>query len=126
MLNAEYQGKSDFEAMTDGSVSNHFAAIESVLLKNECISGRYDLTTAASYASNTPVDSPGFTKVCISANGSVVADLENSYIEADLEFTLQYNGTSINDKKACIPTPGAAYTIPTQNGNLSSIIAKIY
>ena len=108
MLNPEYQGKSAYEAIEDGSVSNHFAAIESVLLKNECISGRYDLTTAASYASNTPVESPGFTKVCISTNGSVVADLENSYIEADLEFTLRYTGTGINGNSAVIRDPDTA------------------
>ena len=62
-LNPQSKGH-DLIDVLEGSVSNHFAAIESVLLKNECINGQYNLITAASYASNTPVDTPGFTKVC--------------------------------------------------------------
>ena len=90
-INPQHEGKSMYEVL-EGSVSNHFAAIESVLLKNECINGQYNLITAASYASNTPVDTPGFTKVCFSTNGANIADLENSYIEADIEYTLRYSG----------------------------------
>ena len=92
-INPQHTGNDMFDVL-EGSVSNHFAQIESVLLKNECINGQYNLTSAASYASNTPVDTPGFTKVCISTNGSNIADLENSYIEADIDFTLRYTGTN--------------------------------
>ena len=63
------------------------------------------MTTAASYASNTPVETPGFSKVCISTNGAVIADLENSYIEADLEYTLKYSNTNVNGNAAIIPDP---------------------
>lgn len=90
-LNPQAHGH-DLVDVLEGSVSNHFAAIESVLLKNECVNGQYNLITAASYASNTPVDSPGFTKVCFSTNGANIADLENSYIEADIDYTLRYSG----------------------------------
>ena len=103
-INPQAQGHDMFDVL-EGSVTNHFAAIESVLLKNEAVNGRYDLTTAASYASNTPVDTPGFTKVCISTNGSVIADLENSYIEADIEYTLKYTGTDVSDGAASVPDP---------------------
>ena len=90
-LNPQHTGNDAFDIL-EGSVSNHFAQIESVLMRNECINGAYNLVTAASYASNCPVDTPGFTKVCFSTNGSNIADLENSYIEADLEYTLRYSG----------------------------------
>ena len=105
-INPQAQGHDMFDVL-EGSVSNHFASIESVLLKNECINGQYNLVTAASYASNTPVDTPGFTKVCISTNGSNIADLENSYIEADVEYTLRYTGTSVNGTTAAIPDPAS-------------------
>ena len=103
-INPQAHGHDMFDVL-EGSVSNHFASIESVLLKNECINGQYNLITAASYASNTPVDTPGFTKVCFSTNGSNIADLENSYIEADIEYTLRYSGTSVEGDDACIPDP---------------------
>ena len=90
-INSQAQGHDVFDVL-EGSVSNHFAQIESVLMRNECVQGAYNLVTAASYASNCPVDTPGFTKVCFSTNGSNIADLENSYIEADLEYTLRYSG----------------------------------
>ena len=108
-LNPQFQGKDAWEVL-EGSVSNHFASIESVLLKNECINGQYNLVTAASYASNCPVDTPGFTKVCFSTNGSNIADLENSYIEADIEYTLRYSGTDVNGTDAAIPNPAALNT----------------
>ena len=69
-----------------GSVTSHFAQIDNVLLKNECVNGQYQLVTSASYAANTPVDSPGFTTVCISGNGSIITDLENSYITAKVKY----------------------------------------
>ena len=103
-INPQAHGHDMFDVL-EGSVSNHFAQIESVLLKNECINGQYNLITAASYASNTPVDTPGFTKVCFSTNGANIADLENSYIEADIEYTLRYSGTSVNGTSAAIPSP---------------------
>ena len=57
-INPQAHGHDMFDVL-EGSVSNHFAQIESVLLKNECINGQYNLITAASYASNCPVDTPG-------------------------------------------------------------------
>ena len=103
-INPQAHGHNMFDVL-EGSVSNHFAQIESVLLKNECINGQYNLITAASYASNTPVDNPGFTKVCFSTNGANIADLENSYIEADIEYILRYTGTSVNGGAAVVPDP---------------------
>ena len=100
-INPQAHGHNMFDVL-EGSVSNHFAQIESVLLKNECINGQYNLITAASYASNTPVDTPGFTKVCFSTNGSNIADLENSYIEADIDYILRYTGIA-NFDNALIP-----------------------
>ena len=84
-INPQLQGKGQFEVLA-GSVSSHFAAIESVLQQNECINGQYNLLTSASYAQGTPVIAPGFTRVCISSNGSIIMDLENSYITAELEY----------------------------------------
>ena len=69
-----------------GSVTSHFAQIDNVLLKNECINGQYQLVTSASYAANTPVNSPGFTTICISGNGAMVTDLENSYATAKVKY----------------------------------------
>ena len=103
-INPQAQGHDMFDVL-QGSVSNHFSQIESVLLQNECINGQYNLITAASYAANCPVSSPGFTKVCFSTNGSIVADLENSYIEADMEYTLRYSGID-NFNNARLPAPG--------------------
>ena len=74
--------------------------IDNVLLKNECIDGQYQLVTAASYAANTPVDAPVFTTVNISTTGAPVADLENSYITAELQYTLKLPG--FDPKKAFI------------------------
>ena len=45
-------------------------------------------TVSSSHGANTPVDSPGFTTVCISTNGSLLADLENSYITAKIKYNL--------------------------------------
>ena len=107
-INPQLQGKDQFEVLA-GSVSNHFAQIESVLLQNECVNGQYNMVSSACYSQNTPVASPGFTRVCISVNGSLIADLENSYITADLIYTLKYslaagqgdgNGAVANLKKA--------------------------
>ena len=89
-INPQLQGKDQFEVLV-GSVTNHFAQIESVLLQNECVNGQYNMVTSACYAQNTPIASPGFTKVCISVNGSLIADLENSYVTADLIYTLRYS-----------------------------------
>ena len=89
-INPQLQGKDQFEVLA-GSVTNHFAQIESVLLQNECVNGQYNMVSSACYSQNTPVASPGFTRVCISVNGSLIADLENSYITADLIYTLKYS-----------------------------------
>ena len=83
-INPQFQGHDQYDVML-GSVTSHFAQIDNVLLKNECINGQYQLVTSASYAANTPVDSPGFTTVCISGNGALVTDLENSYITAKVK-----------------------------------------
>ena len=97
-INPQLTGHDQFDVL-QGSVTNHFAKIESVLLQNECINGQYNLVTAASYGSNTPVETPGFTRVCISTNGSIIADLENSYIEANLIYRLKYNSVSFDNAK---------------------------
>ena len=76
-INPQFQGHDQYDVMK-GSVSAHFAEIDNVLLRNECINGQYQVVTQACYGANTPVDSPGFTTVCISTNGSLLADLENS------------------------------------------------
>ena len=112
-INPQAQGHSSIDVL-QGSVTNHFAQIESVLLQNECINGQYNLITSAAYAANCPVDAPGFTKVCFSTNGTIISDLENSYIEATLTYDLQYKGW---DKgKAVLPKPGdgSALSDPTK------------
>ena len=90
-INPQHQAHDQFDVLM-GSVSSHFAQIDNVLLQNECINGQYQLVTSASYSQNCPVTAPGFTRVCISTNGSIIADLENSYITAELEYTLSLNG----------------------------------
>ena len=95
-INPQLTGHDQFDVL-QGSVTNHFAKIESVLLQNECINGQYNLVTAASYGANCPVETPGFTRVCISTNGSIIADLENSYVEATLEYDLKYSGVKFID-----------------------------
>ena len=90
-INPQHQGHDQFDVLM-GSVSSHFAQIDNVLLQNECINGQYQLVTSASYSASCPVTAPGFTRVCISTNGSIIADLENSYITAELKYTLQLNG----------------------------------
>ena len=84
-INPQFQGHDQYDVMM-GSVTSHFSQIDNVLLKNECINGQYQMVTQASYAANTPVDSPGFTTVCISTNGALIADLENSYITAKIKY----------------------------------------
>ena len=123
-INPQHTGNDMFDIL-EGSVSNHFAQIESVLLKNECINGQYNLITAASYASNTPVDTPGFTKVCFSTNGSNIADLENSYIEADVEYTLRYSGLG---SFASAQLPKQAATLNTFHNNKAKVpyISKFF
>ena len=107
-INPQFQGHDQFDVL-QGSITNHFARIESVLLQNECINGQYNLVTSAAYAANCPVSTPGFTKVCISTNGSIVADLENSYIEADLEYTLNFKTDAIESlKDQFVPTAADA------------------
>ena len=86
-INPQFQGHDQYDVMK-GSVSAHFAEIDNVLLRNECINGQYQVVTQACYGANTPVDSPGFTTVCISTNGSLLADLENSYITAKIKYNL--------------------------------------
>ena len=90
-INPQFEGHDQYDVML-GSVTSHFAQIDNVLLKNECIDGQYQLVTAASYAANTPVDAPGFTTVNISTSGALVADLENSYITAEIQYTLRLPG----------------------------------
>lgn len=107
-INPQFQGHDQFDVL-QGSITNHFARIESVLLQNECINGQYNLITSAAYAANCPVSTPGFTKVCISTNGSIVADLENSYIEADLQYTLNFKCNQIKELlNQVIPTAADA------------------
>ena len=43
-INPQLQGKDQFEVLA-GSVTNHFAQIESVLLQNECVNGQYNIST---------------------------------------------------------------------------------
>ena len=97
-INPQLTGHDQFDVL-QGSVTNHFAKIESVLLQNECINGQYNLVTAASYGANCPVENPGFTRVCISTNGSIIADLENSYVEANLRYRLKYTGAEFTNAK---------------------------
>ena len=92
-INPQLQGKGQFEVLA-GSVTSHFAAIETILQQNECINGQYNLLTSASYVQGTPVVAPGFTRVCISSNGSIIMDLENSYITAELEYTMRWWGAA--------------------------------
>ena len=96
-INPQHQGHDQFDVLM-GSVSSHFAQIDNVLLQNECINGQYQLVTSASYSASCPVTAPGFTRVCISTNGSIIADLENSYITAELKYTLQLNGLDGTNK----------------------------
>ena len=112
-LNPQAQGNSMVDVL-QGSVSSHFSRLESVLLQNEAINGQYNLVTSAAYANNTPVKAPGFTKVCFSTNGSIIADLENSYIEADLTYKLRYNGIN-NFNNARLPKPHDFTSNPAAN-----------
>ena len=57
-INPQFQGHDQYDVMK-GSVSAHFAEIDNVLLRNECINGQYQVVTQACYGANTPVDSPG-------------------------------------------------------------------
>ena len=111
-INPQAQGNDMFDVL-QGSVSNHFTQIESVLLQNECINGQYNLVSSAAYAANCPVEAPGFTKVCFSTNGSIIADLENSYIEADITYELQYSGW--DKSKAQLPAPGDGSVLTASN-----------
>ena len=102
-INPQFEGHDQYDVML-GSVTSHFAQIDNVLLKNECIDGQYQLITAASYAANTPVDAPGFTTVNISTTGALVADLENSSITAEIQYTLRLPGYDPTD---AIEKPGS-------------------
>ena len=109
-INPQFQGHDQYDVML-GSVTSHFAQIDNVLLKNECIDGQYQLVTAASYAANTPVDAPGFTTVNISTSGALVADLENSYITAEIQYTLRLPGYDPTDAKiSAVETAGIPET----------------
>ena len=125
-LNPQAEGKSMFEVL-QGSVSSHFTQIESILMQNECIGGQYKLVTSAAYANNTPVKAPGFTKVCFSNNGSIITDLDNSYIEANLKYTLRWTGDGITDMKDCrIPNPLATGDDKLYARNKASPLTKYF
>ena len=114
-INPQFQGHDQYDVMM-GSVTSHFAQIDNVLLKNECINGQYQLVTSASYAANTPVDSPGFTTVCISTNGALVADLENSYITTKIKYSFTMTDLPADGfTKAKINEVAGAYGIPETN-----------
>ena len=114
-INPQFEGHDQYDVML-GSVTSHVAQIDNVLLKNECIDGQYQLVPAASYAANTPVDAPGFTTVNISTTGALVADLENSYITAEIQYTLRLPGYDPTDAKInAVATAGIPETNPTKS-----------
>ena len=87
MLNPSAIGHDVYDFM-EGNISDFYNAVDDAIVKSECVKGQYRITTAPSYNSTSPVKTPNFTTLGISSSGPIVVDLENSYITAEPEITL--------------------------------------
>jgi hypothetical protein len=91
-LNPGADSKSLYDVL-EGSVSSYFQRLPGVLQRNESVNGQYQTVVSSCYGGNTPVKIPGFTRVCISTNGTTIVDMSNSFITMELKYKLRLNGS---------------------------------
>jgi hypothetical protein len=90
MLNPSAVGNDAYDFL-GGNISDFFADVDNAFTMSECVKGQYRLTVQPAVNANDNIITPNFATVNLSSPGSLVVDLDNSYISLEAEVTLSCN-----------------------------------
>jgi hypothetical protein len=88
MLNPSAIGNDAYEFL-GGNISDFYADVDDAITMSECVKGQYRLNVQPAVNANDNIITPNFATVNISAPGSLVVDLSNSYISLTAKITLK-------------------------------------
>jgi hypothetical protein len=88
MLNPSAIGNDAYEFL-GGNISDFYADVDDAITMSECVKGQYRLNVQPAVNANDNIITPNFATVNISAPGSLVVDLSNSYISLTAKITLR-------------------------------------
>jgi hypothetical protein len=87
MLNPSAVGNDAYDFL-GGNISDFFADVDNAITMSECVKGQYRLTVQPAVNGNDNIITPNFATVNISSPGSLVVDLDNSFISLEAVVTL--------------------------------------
>jgi hypothetical protein len=90
MLNSGAIGNSVYDYI-GGNISDFYAMVDEAIVQSECVKGMYKVVTQPALGIGNSVETPHFCWCGISSSGPVVVDIDNSYITAEPQLTLQCN-----------------------------------
>jgi hypothetical protein len=90
MLNPGANANDAYEFL-GGNISDFYADVDDAITLSECVKGQYRLNVQPAVNANENIVTPNFATVNLSAPGSLVVDLENSYISLDAAVTISSN-----------------------------------
>jgi hypothetical protein len=90
MLNSSEVGNDAFDFLC-GNISDFYSDVDNDITMSECVKGQYRLTVQPVVNANDNILTPNFATVNISAPGSLVVDLENSFIKLEAQVYVNFN-----------------------------------
>jgi hypothetical protein len=99
MLNPSAIGNDTFDFL-GGNISDFFADVDDAITMSECVKGQYRLNVQPAVNANDNIITPNFATVNLSAPGSLVVDLSNSFISLTAKVTINMNqvkGNAVNN-----------------------------
>jgi hypothetical protein len=87
MLNPFSVGNDAYDFL-GGNISDLFADVDNAITMSECVKGQYRLTVQPAVNANDNIITLNFATVNLSSPGSLVVDLDNSFISLDAEVTI--------------------------------------
>lgn len=86
MINAQNALSNSISEIGNGTLQDWYGAVDESLERSEVIRGQYETRLVQSYESQAPIEANSETKIDISTDRYKIIDLENSFIEAKVEF----------------------------------------
>jgi hypothetical protein len=90
MLNPSAVGNDAYDFL-GGNISDFFADVDNAITMSECVKGQYRLTVQPAVNANDNIITPNFATVNLSSPGSLVVDLDNSFISLTAVLSLSSN-----------------------------------
>jgi hypothetical protein len=90
MLNPSAVGNDAYDFI-GGNISDFFADVDNAITMSECVKGQYRLTVQPAVNANDNIITPNFATVNLSSPGSLVVDLDNSFISLEAVLSLSSN-----------------------------------